>query len=121
MPRQENLAAITPNRYYSLEATVKYVHETDGCTTAIIEQENTQRKIKSPHVGLELQEGAKYAFDKCFFSRNGWLTLKELDKLRQLEPRDRESLPLGLIYERRAQLNSHYLSTLLQVVDVLPT
>ena len=120
MPRKETLAAITPNRYYTLEAKLKYVHETEGCTTAIIEQENTQRKIKFPQVGMELQEGAQYAFEKCFYSRNGWLTLKELDKLRQLEPRETESLPLGVVYEKRFELNSNYLSTLLQVVEVMP-
>lgn len=48
MPKQETLANITPNKYYSLDANLKYMHKTQNFITAIIEQEDTQSKIKIP-------------------------------------------------------------------------
>ena len=48
MPRKESLAAIVANRYYDLEATVKYFHHTEKGTTAIIEQDEVQKRIMLP-------------------------------------------------------------------------
>jgi hypothetical protein len=58
MPRKESLAAIAPNRYYDLQATVKYLHHTEKGTTAIIEQDEVQKKIMVPPRTLNLEEGA---------------------------------------------------------------
>lgn len=57
MPRKESLAAIVPNRYYDIEATVKYFHHTEKGTTAVIEQDEVQKKIMLPARSIELEEG----------------------------------------------------------------
>lgn len=49
MPRTELLSNVSPNHIYSLNAQVKYTHHGANMTTAIIEDENTQSKIKIPH------------------------------------------------------------------------
>lgn len=77
MPRRESLAAIVPNRYYDLQATVKYLHQTEKGTTAIIEQDEVQKTIMIPPRTVNLEEGAEYRFPKCFCSRNGWIKVKE--------------------------------------------
>jgi hypothetical protein len=120
MPRKEVLAAITPNRYYHLEATLKYVHETENLTTAIIEQDNTQKRIKFPRMMRELQEGAQYSFEKCFYSNNGWIRVDDAEKIKLLEPKANEFLTLKEIYDARAELNGHYVTTILQIVEVGP-
>lgn len=48
MPRKESLATIVPNRYYDLQATVKYFHRTEHGATAVIEQDQIQKKIMLP-------------------------------------------------------------------------
>jgi hypothetical protein len=55
MPRKESLSAIVPNRYYDLEATVKYIHHTEKGTTAIIEEDEVQKKIMVPPRSLDLE------------------------------------------------------------------
>jgi len=81
MPRKESLSAIVPNKYYSLDATLKYIHNSSSFITAIIEQDNIQKKIKFPTSIPELSLGATYNFPKCFYSRNGWLTIREADQI----------------------------------------
>ena len=81
MPRKESLAAIVPNRYYDLEATVKYFHNTEKGTTAIIEQDDVQKKIMLPPRSIQLEEGGHYRFPKCFYYRNGWLKVKEIEQI----------------------------------------
>lgn len=49
MPRTQHLNNINPNRIYALDAQLLYMHSTPRMTTAIIEQDNTQSKIKIPH------------------------------------------------------------------------
>lgn len=49
MPRTEHLANVSPNHIYSLNAQVKYAHHGLHMTTAIIEDQDTQSKIKIPH------------------------------------------------------------------------
>jgi len=39
MPRKESLATIMPNRYYDIQATVKYFHRAEHGATAVIEQD----------------------------------------------------------------------------------
>ncbi len=41
MPRKESLSQIIPNKFYSIDATIKYKHETENYTTAVIEQDST--------------------------------------------------------------------------------
>ena len=77
MPRKESLSIIVPNRYYDLQATVRYLHKTEKGTTAIIEQDEVQKKIMLPADTPELEEGCQYRFAKCFYSRNGWLKVKD--------------------------------------------
>jgi sensor c-di-GMP phosphodiesterase-like protein len=76
MPRRESLAAITPNRFYEIDATLKYQHVGPNSITGIIEENNHQTKIMIPKDGIELEEGKNYIFKKCFNSRNGWLYAK---------------------------------------------
>ena len=55
MPRKESLSAILPNRYYDLQATVKYLHHTEKGTTAVIEENEVQKKIMVPPRSIELE------------------------------------------------------------------
>ena len=48
MPRTEHLANLSPNHIYALDAQVRYLHHTPNVTTAIIEDDNVQSKIKIP-------------------------------------------------------------------------
>lgn len=48
MPRTEHLSNVNANHIYSLNAQVKYMHHTANMTTAIIEDENIQSKIRIP-------------------------------------------------------------------------
>lgn len=118
MPRKETLAAITPNRYYHLEATLKYIHQTENLITAIIEQDNIQRKIKFPKMMAELQEGAQYSFEKCFYSNNGWIKVDDADKIKLMEPKANQFLTLNEIYDSRADINDHYVTTVLHIIEV---
>ena len=77
MPRKESLSAILPNRYYDLQATVKYLHHTEKGTTAVIEENEVQKKIMVPPRSIELEEGSQYRFPKCFCTRNGWIKVKD--------------------------------------------
>jgi hypothetical protein len=104
MPRKESLAAIVPNRYYDIEATVKYHHNTEKGTTAIIEQDEVQKKIMLPARSVALEEGVEYRFPKCFFSRNGWLKVKnsqDISKIERMGSHESVSLSLEEINERR--------------------
>lgn len=76
MPRKESLATIVPNRYYDLQATVKYFHRTEQGATAIIEQDQVQKKILLPSQTNDLDLDVQYRFSKCFYSRNGWIKIK---------------------------------------------
>lgn len=49
MPRTEHLNNINTNRIYALDAQLLYKHSTPRMTTAIIEQDNVQSKIKIPN------------------------------------------------------------------------
>lgn len=49
MPRTEHLANLNPNRVYALDAQVRYIHHTPNMTTAVIEDDNVQSKIKIPN------------------------------------------------------------------------
>jgi hypothetical protein len=118
MPRQESLSAITPNRYYRLQATLKFKHQTEYFTTAIIEEDSVQRKIKLPLEAHDLIEGAKYDFAKCFFSSNGWIRVKETQGISQLEPKSIETNSLPEIFENRYKLNNNCLSLVLEIVDI---
>lgn len=77
MPRKESLSAVLPNRYYDLQATVKYLHHTEKGTTAVIEENEVQKKIMLPPRSIELEEGSQYRFSKCFCTRNGWIKVKD--------------------------------------------
>lgn len=35
----------------------------------------------------ELQEGAQYSFEKCFYSNNGWIKVDDVDKIKLMEPK----------------------------------
>lgn len=48
MPRTEHLANFSPNHIYALNAQVRYVHHAPSMTTAVIEDEGVQSKIKIP-------------------------------------------------------------------------
>ena len=85
MPKKENLSALLPNKYYNLQAILKYTHENNGKITAIIEQDNIQKKIMLPHINFPLQLGASYNFDKCFYSKNGWIKLNQSDNMKLIE------------------------------------
>lgn len=76
MPKRQPLSNIAPNRYYEIDATLKYKHEGPNTITGIIEQGQVQTKISIPKDGVELEEGKQYIFTKCFNSRNGWLYAK---------------------------------------------
>lgn len=54
MPRKANLSEIIPNRFYEIDATVKYQHVADNVITAVIEQGDIQTKISIPKEGVEL-------------------------------------------------------------------
>lgn len=34
-----------------------------------------------PPRSLDLEEGGEYHFPKCFYSRNGWLKVKDVEKV----------------------------------------
>ena len=48
MPRQSTLSDIQPNKFYKVTATVKYQHIGEDFITAIIQQDNVQKKILIP-------------------------------------------------------------------------
>ncbi len=77
MPRRQELSSIIPNRFYEIDATLKYQHVGPNIITGIIEQNNVQTKICIPKDGIELEEGKQYTFGKCFNSKNGWLYAKK--------------------------------------------
>ena len=66
----------------------------------------------------ELQEGAQYSFEKCFYSKNGWIKVDEADKIKLMESKANEFLTLNEVYDSRADLNNHYITTVLQVVEI---
>lgn len=57
MPRTVHLGDINPNRIYAIDAQLLYMHETPRMTTAIIEQENVQSRIKIPRRMMMMEEG----------------------------------------------------------------
>lgn len=65
-----------------------------------------------------LQEGSQYCFEKCFYSKNGWIRVDDADKVKLMENKPNEFLTLPEIYEARADLNTHYVTTILQVVEI---
>ena len=97
MPRKEPLATITPNRYYDIEATVKYFHRTEHGATAVIEQDQVQKKVLLHPQTQNLDEGVIYRFSKCFYSRNGWLRAKEGNLIEQIKTEENISLSLDEI------------------------
>lgn len=105
MPRREALINLTPNRYYEIEATLKYKHQTANYTTAIIEQDNTQSKIKIPSSDIEMEEGSSYKFAKCFYSRNGWINVRNpQETIEEVHSNSIVPLSLSTIYTERANL-----------------
>jgi len=54
MPRKEPLAAITTNKYYDIQAAVRYFHRTEHGATAVIEQDLVQKKIILPAQTINL-------------------------------------------------------------------
>jgi hypothetical protein len=74
-----------------------------------------------PPRSIQLEEGAQYRFPKCFYSRNGWLKVKESNEIERIERvRSEEivSLTLQEISERKNELFNNYITTDLQVVSV---
>lgn len=49
MPRTEHLSSIQSNHIYALNAHLKYAHHGPNMTTAIIEDESVQSRIKIPN------------------------------------------------------------------------
>jgi hypothetical protein len=66
----------------------------------------------------EYQEGAQYGFEKCFYSKNGWIRVDEADKVKLIESKANEFLTLAEINESRADLSSHYVTTIIQIVEI---
>lgn len=83
MPRTEHLANLNANHIYALDARVQYVHHTPTMTTAIIEDEGVQSKIKIPqslnNIRDDIEEGMKYHFGFCYIAPNGWIKARNPD------------------------------------------
>lgn len=97
MPRTEHLSNIAPNRIYALDAQVLYKHSAGRTTTAIIEQENSQAKIKIPNSLMNdedpIEEGAKYHFGFCYIGKNGWISVRHPEtSIQSLEENNREGV-----------------------------
>lgn len=74
-----------------------------------------------PARSIQLEEGVQYRFPKCFYSRNGWLKVKESNQIERIERvRSEETVSLSLpeINERKNELFNNYITTHLQVVSV---
>jgi hypothetical protein len=54
-------------------------HEIEGFTTAILQQDSIQKKIKIPNCETEIKEGGNYRFKNCFYNSSGWLTVRSPD------------------------------------------
>lgn len=125
MPRQELLENITPNKYYTIDATLRYMHTTPNYQTAILESNNKQAKIKLLP-GTEVELNTEYKFKKCFASSNGWLTEKEAaDGGANMETLATNVPP---VISRLQDINSQverytgiYVSIVLKIVEIEPT
>jgi hypothetical protein len=83
MPRTERLSNVQSNHIYAVNAQVKYTHHGPNMTTAIIEDDNIQSKIKIPHslnnIRNEIEEGMNYSFGFCYIGPDGWIKARNPD------------------------------------------
>lgn len=128
MPRTEHLSNIQPNKIYALDATVLFKHNTGRTTTAIIQQENSQAKIKIPsalsHNEETIQEGSNYHFGFCYIGKKGWISVRHPETSIRAIDHIQENLGPMLLSEianNSVNLNGHYLTTQLYVVAVNPS
>ena len=87
----------------------------------MIEEDDVQKRIMVPPRTLNLEEGSQYRFPKCFYSRNGWIKVKDTNSVEKIEinaPEESMSLSLEEINERRHELFNNYVTTTLQIVSV---
>lgn len=126
MPRTEHLSNVNPNHIYALNAQVKYTHHGPNMTTAVIQDENVQSKIKIPHslnnIREEIEAGINYHFGYCYIAPNGWIKARNPDNtIRPSEEHGgavQQPMTLSDIANNSQSLNGHYLTTLLFVVKV---
>lgn len=125
MPRTEQLSNVNPNRIYALNAQVKYIHHGPNMSTAIIEDDNVQSKIKIPNslnnIREEIEDGMKYHFGYCYISPNGWIKARNPDSTIRVSEDEQlvdQPMPLSDIANNSLNLNGRYLTTLLYVVKV---
>jgi len=83
MPRVEHISNMNANHIYALNAKVMYTHHGPRMTTAIIEDEDVQSKIKIPHslnnIREDIEEGMNYHFGFCYVAPNGWIKARNPD------------------------------------------
>lgn len=126
MPRTEHLANLNPNHIYAVDAQVRYIHHTPNMTTAVIEDDHVQSKIKIPNslnnIRDEIEEGMNYHFGFCYIAPNGWIKARNPDHTIKAHEDNSDAVinPMLLsdIVNKSQSLNGHYLSTLLYVVKV---